>query len=128
MRFRYATDPLCLAACALYALNRWVVLPRVEGAFLHGQFNDLLLIPAALPWVLWAQRRLGLRRHDAPPTWSETGLHLAVWSLICEIMGPLGWHRGVADPWDVAAYVAGGIVAGVWWNRGTHQPGILASP
>ena len=58
-RFGYLRDPLCIAACALYLLNRGGLREHIGGVFLRGHFNDLLLIPAALPLVLWVQRRIG---------------------------------------------------------------------
>jgi hypothetical protein len=79
-RFGYLRDPLCVAACGLYALNRWWLRDRIGGVFLHGYFNDLLLIPAALPLALWVQRQLGVRAGDGAPRWREIGLHVAVWS------------------------------------------------
>ena len=116
-RFAYLRDGGFLAASAAYALNRWLLKPLLPSPFLRGYCNDLLLIPAALPVVLWLQRLLGLRRHDRAPTWSEIAVHLAVWSLICEGIGPTWLHRGTADPWDLAAYAVGGLAAGLWWHR-----------
>ena len=115
-RFGYWRDPLFLICCGLYALNRWGVKPHVHSPFLHGQFNDLLLIPCALPLVLWLQRRLGLRKHGAPPTFSEIALHLLVWSVVCEGLGPRFMHT-TGDVWDVVAYTAGGLLAWVWWHN-----------
>lgn len=118
-RFGYLRDRLFLCAAGAYALNRWVLKPRLDSAFLRGHFNDLLLIPAALPVVLLVQRRLGLRTHDAPPLWSEAWLHLIVWGMICEWIGPRFLGLGTADRWDVAAYTVGSIAACLWWNRCT---------
>lgn len=116
-RFGYLRDRLFLVAAAGYALNRWLLKPLLPSPFLHGHFNDLLLIPAALPVVLWVQRLVRLRSHDLAPSWTEMGLHLAVWSVICEFIGPFWLRHGTADPWDVAAYAVGGIAACLWWNR-----------
>ena len=115
-RFGYWRDGLCLLGCALYALNRWGLKPRIHSAFLHGQFNDSLLIPCALPIALWLQRRVGLREHDLPPTPGEIALHLVIWSVLFEVIGP---HimRTTGDPLDVLAYIVGGIIAGWWWQR-----------
>lgn len=115
-RFGYARDPICLVACGLYAINRWVVTPRLTTPFLHQHFNDLLLIPAALPPVLWAQRRLGLRRHDALPDWLEVALHTAVWSIAAEALAPRLFPHATGDLRDVAAYAAGAVAAGAWWH------------
>jgi len=116
-RFGYLHDRLFLIAAASYALNRWLLKPLIPSPFLHDHFNDLLLIPAALPVVLWVQRLAGWRKQDSPPSWAEMGFHLAVWSLICEFIGPFWLRQGTADLWDAAAYAAGGIVACLWWNR-----------
>jgi hypothetical protein len=116
-RFGYLRDWLFLVAVAGYALNRWLLKPLLPSPFLHGHFNDLLLMPAALPVVLWVQRLVGLREDDLAPSWTEMVFHLAVWSVICEFIGPFWLHHGTADLWDVAAYAVGGIAACLWWNR-----------
>ncbi len=114
-RFGYCRDPLFLLACALYALNRWAVKPHVHSLFLRGQFNDCLLIPCALPPVLWLQRRLGLRREDGFPTGQEIIFHLVVWSVLFEVIGPHIMNV-TGDIWDAVAYAAGGLVAWLWWR------------
>lgn len=121
-RFAYALDPLCLAACALYALNRFWLHGHVGGTFFHGYFNDLLLIPAALPFALWLQRRLGLRVDDAPPRWREILFHLAVWSVIAEFVAPHLFAHVTGDLRDVLAYTTGALLAGGWWHRPRHAP------
>jgi hypothetical protein len=67
--------------------------------------------------LLLLQRWLRLRDHDHPPTAAEIALHLGVWSVLFELIGPriMPWTTG--DPWDVAAYVVGGAIAGLWWHR-----------
>jgi hypothetical protein len=120
-RFGYLRDRLFLAAVTAYVLNRWLLQPLLPSPFLHGQFNDLLLIPAALPPVLWLQRFVGLRDHDLVPSRAEMVFHLAVWSVIGEFIGPHWLHRGTADVWDVVAYAVGGVAACLWWNRRAHR-------
>lgn len=121
MRFRYGADPLCLLACIAYGINQFGLKPRLSWQFLHTTFNDLLLIPAALPFVLWLQRRFRIRNHDGFPTWSEILLHWAIWSVICEGLGPRLFPWAIADPWDIAAYAIGALFAGVWWNMPRSQ-------
>jgi ubiquinone/menaquinone biosynthesis C-methylase UbiE len=115
--FRYALDPVCLSACLLYALNRWLIGPACPWPFLHQYFDDLLLIPAALPIVLGLQRWAGLRDHDRPPTIAEALAHLVIWSLVAECVGPYLFPWTVGDPLDVVTYALGTLIAGVWWNR-----------
>jgi hypothetical protein len=117
-RFRYALDPLCVVACASYAANRWLVPFALKGPFLRNHFNDMLLIPAALPPVLWMHRQLKWRPPAARPTWPEILLHWAVWSVAAEVVAPHLFARATGDPWDVAAYAGGALVSGVMWQLG----------
>jgi hypothetical protein len=108
---------LFLVACALYAINRWLVKPWCAAPLVQNWFNDFLLIACALPPLLWAQRRLKLREHNRFPSWGEIGLYLAIWSALFEWVGPKVIPGATGDVWDVVAYALGGIVAGWWWNR-----------
>lgn len=128
MRFRFGLDPLCLLACVLYAACRWVVRPHADALFWHGYSTDCLLIPAALPPWLWVQRRLGLRRHDAFPSWQEIGLGFFTWSVAAEVVAPHLFHSAAADWRDVLAYAAGGLVAGAWWTLARRASFDLLAP
>ena len=121
-RFRYCRDPLFLLGCAAYAVNRWGLKPHVHSDFLHGYFNDLWLMPCALPPILWLHRKLGLRAHDGVPGVGEILSHLIFWSVLFEYIGPKFMPSTTGDPWDVVAYCVGGVVAGVWWHRSRFLP------
>jgi hypothetical protein len=130
-RFGYLRDGLFGFSFGFYAVNKLIVLPHFgelfhshlhwAWPFLHSHFDDLLLMPAALPVILWIQRLGGLRQHDGPPGWGEMMLHLAIWSVMCKIVGPVYCHIGVADPWDVLFFAMGGCAACGWWNRSTAE-------
>ncbi len=79
--FRYALDPVFLAALAIYVVNRGLIKPhlRTYSPFFHGHLDDTLLVPVALPVFLMVYRLLGLRPDNAAPRWWEVALHLAVW-------------------------------------------------
>lgn len=122
-RFRYGLDPVCLTAAALYVANRfwWKRLCEDPDAFVHCYFGDVLCLPVCLPLVLWLQRRLGLRGHDAAPTWREVAGHWLWWSCCFEWLGPRlpSLAPGaVADPFDALAYAAGGLLAALLWRSG----------
>jgi hypothetical protein len=123
MRFRYLRDPLFLLAVALYVANRWWWKPEFGGFFLNGYFNDLLLIPAALPPILWLHHKAGWRSKDAPPSLLEITSHLVLWTFIAEVIGPHLKATSVADWADVAAYAAGALAAFlIWRQRSANQP------
>ncbi|HEY3854124.1 MAG TPA: class I SAM-dependent methyltransferase [Verrucomicrobiae bacterium] len=114
-RFGFVFDPLFLICCGLYAANRWWIKPHFHSAFFHDWFNDLLLIPCALPLLLLIQYWLGLREHDGAPTFWEVASHVIGWSILFEVIGP---HilPTTGDPLDAAAYAVGGVVAWVVWR------------
>jgi ubiquinone/menaquinone biosynthesis C-methylase UbiE len=121
-KFRYLLDPLCLLACGLYVLNRFLFREAWPTPFFLNHFNDLLLIPSALPPVLWVQRRCGVRKTDIAPQWGEIFLYLIIWSLVAEVIGPQLFPWVTGDWRDVVAYAVGGFVAGLWWNvLGDHH-------
>ena len=128
MKFRYLRDEVFLVCVALYAVNRWAVKPHLPAGefFLRGYFNDLLVIPCALPPLLLLHRLLGLRHTDAPPQAGEIALHVAVWSLFFELLAPIFVSRARADLWDVVAYCAGGALCWALWNRNALSPSVLA--
>jgi hypothetical protein len=68
--------------------------------------------------ILYAQRRIGLRRHDAPPRTWEILQHWLVFSVVFEIVIPRfpRHFRSTADPLDVVAYLVGGAVAAALWK------------
>jgi hypothetical protein len=115
--FGYWRDGLFRLSCVLYAVNRWLVKPHVHSPFLRGHFNDLLLIPCALPLVLLFQRWLRLRTHDEAPTAGEIAFHVVIWSILFEAIGPHIMRGVTGDPWDALDYAVGGLVAWCWWNR-----------
>ena len=110
--FHYLRDPLFLLGCAAYTLNRWLIKPHTHTGFFHSYFNDVWLIPCALPPILWLHRRFGLRSHDNAPTFSEIAPHLVFWSVLFEWIGP---------KFDALAYAVGAMRAGLWWYRGGRQ-------
>jgi hypothetical protein len=61
-----------------------------------------------------------LRKHDGPPTAGEIAFHLAVWSVLFEVIGP-HWLRVTGDALDVLAYVLGGVLAGIWWHLAARR-------
>lgn len=116
-RFLYWRDPLFLMSCAAYALNQIWLKPHWRAPFLHNYFNDLFLIPCALPPVLFLHRWLGIRSVNAFPGLFEVVFHLAVWSIVVEILGARWVKTSTADPLDILAYTAGGVGAMLWWRR-----------
>lgn len=105
-----------MISCVAYAANRWIIKPRIGPGIFHDHFNDLWLIPAALPLILWLQRICRLRTHDEFPTAGEISLHLILWSVLFEVIGPR-FIKTTGDWKDVIAYTIGAALAWIWWSK-----------
>lgn len=116
--FRYLRDPLFLACVAAYLVNRLVLRPHLDVAFLHNHFNDLICIPFWVPVLAWLRKKLRLRPFDTPPTALEIVVPLLLWSWMFEVWLP-GTHFAarpfVGDPRDVMWYAVGALGAAAWW-------------
>lgn len=119
MSFRYLRDPLFLFCASAYAVNRFVLKEVWQYGIVHDHFNDLICIPFLVPIMLYVQRRLKMRQHDAAPLWYEVLTPLIVWALIFEVLLPVhpGFHGiAVADHVDVLCYALGAFGAAVYWR------------
>ena len=110
-------DALFVTSSALYMANRAILelAPARSHDFMKWYFNDLLLVPVTIPLILACSTMLGLRIHGEPPRLWEVAVPVIVWALAFELVGPVFFHRGTADPLDALAYMVGGAVSyGVW--------------
>jgi hypothetical protein len=117
--FRYLADPVCIASLTLYAINRFVLKPHhIGGWFTHGYLNDVLCLPLFVPIILRVQQLLGLRRHDAYPRAWEIFQHGIIFSVVFQLILPRfpQTFTSAGDPYDILAYLAGGLLAGAYWN------------
>lgn len=117
--FKYIRDPLFIIGWLLYFVNRYIIkthLPEKE-IFFNGYFSDLLLIPCALPLLLFIYRLLEIRHSDSPPSLQEVIFHLNIWSVLFEGIGPIFLTTAISDIGDVIAYWIGGIATWMLWKK-----------
>jgi hypothetical protein len=88
----------------------------VDSSFLRFWFNDLLLVPCAVPVVFWLFRLLHLRENDDPPALFDLAWILIVWSILFEWLGPKITTRATGDWRDVLMYWSGGMFAWLFWR------------
>ena len=109
-------DPFWHVSLACYALHRcWQGFHTGSGWFDH-YWNDLWMLPCALPLVLFLYQILGLRLCGAVPSGSEIFWHGMLLSLMAEVAGPLLFEHAVGDPWDILAYAMGGGMLYCRWH------------
>jgi hypothetical protein len=115
--FRYIRDPLFVTAVLLFLVHRVLVIlaPEWRTSVVRGHFGDLLLVPVALPPLLWVSATLGYRPKAAAPSALEVSAVTLVWAVAFELVGPAVSQKATSDPLDVLAYAAGGFVSwGIW--------------
>jgi hypothetical protein len=116
--FRYLADPVCIASLILYATNRYIFKPHhIGGWFTHGYLNDVLCLPLFVPMILYAQHIVGLRTGFAFPRVWEILQTWLVFTIVFQVIIPRFPKTFVAagDPFDILAYLGGGVIAGLYW-------------
>lgn len=98
-------EPTFLISILLYIVLRFLVRPYIPFDY----WTDFLLIPVMLPPMLTLYEIINWRKMT-PLTLKEVLLHLTVWSIVCEGIGPLLYSKATADINDVFAYTAGGLL------------------
>jgi len=116
--FGYLKDPLFLVCFAAYWVNWSLEGYGVRVPLLRSYLNDLICIPFWIPIMLWVNRKLGLRRHDAPPLGHEIVIPMLLWAVVFEVVLPAthGWAGlAFADPYDVLCYALGACAGALFW-------------
>lgn len=97
-----------LGAGGFYLLNRLWLAPALPGrTFLRCYANDLWAGAAILAWT---DLLLGWGRLPRLDRLRQTVPLLLVCGLVWEVLAPLWKPGAVFDPWDFAAYQAGGFL------------------
>ncbi len=101
--------PPLAAIAGAYALNRFCLLPAASGLlhrFLAWYFADIL---AGALMLLVLDALLELRGRPPVRRVLPASAYLLGCGLFWEVVTPLYLPRSVSDPWDLAAYWAGGM-------------------
>jgi len=116
--FKWLRDPLFIAATGIYMLHKWSPLwpAAMRSSFTEHYLSDLLLVPVALPGVLFLAHVAGLRSSASPLRLIEVLIPLVIWSLAFEFVGPQFLGRGTFDPFDVLFYSIGGLAGWLFWS------------
>ena len=100
---------VCAAAGLFYLINRlWLqhVTSGPVGWFLACYANDIF---AGAAMVAWLNLLLGLGGLGRMRAWTKTAFYLLLCGLVWEYAAPLWKPGAIFDPWDFAAYQAGGV-------------------
>jgi hypothetical protein len=134
-QFQYLADPACIISLLIYALNRHVLKPHhIGGWFTHGYLNDVLCLPLFVPMILYAQHLIGLRPHRRYPQFWEIFQNWAAFTIVFQLIIPRfpKTYISAGDPWDILAYLAGGVIAGYYWSveskHGNFNPKMRCCP
>lgn len=114
--YKFLKDKLFIISVILYLINSLTIRMGINNNyFMRNYFNDLLLIPVALPIVLYLIKLFKFR-NDNYPSFSEIFICLIVWSIMFEFVGPKIMNKGTADIYDVLAYSVGAIISYAIWR------------
>ena len=109
-------DPFWGISIACYIIHRfWQVLSPDSG-WMDRHWNDLWMLPCALPLILSLYGALGMRAHALRVTGGEILWHGLLWGFMAEFIGPLLFDHAVSDLWDLLAYALGGFLMFFRWH------------
>ncbi|MDC0267910.1 hypothetical protein OAK97_01240 [bacterium] len=109
-------DPFWLVSLFFYTGHRlWQYISPASG-WMSSYWNDIWMLPCALPPVLCLYERLGLRRVDLQLSLPEILWHGLLWGMMAEWLGPMFFQHVTGDPWDLLAYGVGGGMLYLRWN------------
>ena len=124
MRSRRGLDlALCGTAGLFYLLNCGFLRDNLggwPGWFFTCYANDIF---AGLAITAWLDLLLSLGRLPPVRSWKVTVPFLLYCGLVWEFLAPLWKPGAVADPWDLLAYQAGGLLCLTICRFGRMQSG-----
>ena len=83
---------------------------------MSNHWNDIWMLPCAVPLVIRIYITLDLRKSCAPPGLSEIVWLGLLWSVMAEGVAPIWLTGSTADPMDVLAYALGGFMLWLRWH------------
>lgn len=101
---------VCVAALIFYLVNRLFLAVTIDGPvgwFLTCYANDIF---AGAAIIAWLDLLLSLGHLGKICSWKQVAPFLLFCGLIWEVGAPLFKPNAVFDPWDFAAYQAGGLL------------------
>jgi hypothetical protein len=110
-------NPLFLACALTYGLNIFCLKPAFSYWFFQHYLNDLVCMPLVLVVTIFMQRSFFNK-----PAYNlnkyQTGIAVAYFTLMFEVVIPLWNARYTADFWDVFCYGFGGWLFYRFGNSG----------
>ncbi|XOV71453.1 MAG: hypothetical protein ACFHW5_22565 [Verrucomicrobiota bacterium] len=109
-------DSFWLLSLACYAIHRiWQWASPAPG-WMSSYWNDIWMLPCAVPLVIRIYETLNLREPNMHPSLSEIVWHGLLWSFMAEGLAPVWFPSSTADPLDLAAYALGGFMLWLRWH------------
>ncbi len=109
-------EPFWIFSLACYAVHRWWQWASPSPGWMSNHWNDIWMLPCAVPLVTRMYAALNLRASTAPPSLSEIVWLGLLWSVMAECLAPLWFTRSTGDPLDVLAYGLGGFMLWLRWH------------
>ncbi len=117
LNYCFWKDKLFLISSLIYFFNTYYLKHLIKVDFFQNYLNDILLIPCALPPLIYLYVKLKLRNQKSFPTTLEVFSFFIFSSFVFECLGPKYLNKGVADYFDILAYAIGGIISNYFWNK-----------
>jgi len=102
---------LALVAALVYFVNRWIVIPLTGAATFYTDYlGDVLALPVYLPLSFYLALKLNIITEPLRLSWLHVLVAVFVFSTVFEGIVPLLVKSSTRDPWDILAYLSGGLI------------------
>lgn len=102
---------LALFSALIYLVNRWLIIPLPQApAFFTNYLGDVLALPVYLPLSFYLAVKLNIIPKDFRFGLSHILVAVLIFSVIFEGIIPYIDESLTRDPFDILAYLAGGLL------------------
>ena len=109
--------PLFISSVLVYAVLLVMKKTGVYVPFISDYLADFLVMPVVLSVAMFGVRRTGEGRTQYRFAWWHVAGAVVLYGFLFEWAFPMITDRFTADPWDLLAYAAGGVLFFFGMNR-----------
>ena len=99
-------DLLLLAISSIFYLMNVLCIRQHGWLFFESYFNDVC---CGIWFLSYSNLLLGILGKRMEKFW-VISLYLFSWTVVWEFIGPVINEKSIRDPWDIAAYMSGGMI------------------
>lgn len=116
--------PFFVVIVLLSGSNKLLELSGISIPFIHAYMDDIFCMPFVLTLALWAMRKFILKNENYVLNLRQIVAAIIYCSVLFELILPKLSATYIADIFDIAAYISGGVLFQVFINKAQLMPSV----